>query len=147
MSYESRPRVLGFSCQNYFGSKLLSLTFSNICFYLYISGFFCWYVCLCTIIILGVLRGQKRVPVLLELELQMGMQARSSGRAAGTLNHWAISPAQRFYSCGLFILFYFFERRKTTSCKLVATFLWLWSLLSLPLGKPFPYFPIASWRE
>lgn len=145
MSYESRPRVLGFSCQNYFGSKLLSLTFSNICFYLYISVF-CWYVCLCTIIILGVLRGQKRVPVLLELELQMGMQARSSGRAAGTLNHWAISPAQRFYSCGLFILFFWKKKNNImqTGCNLSATVI---LALSLPLGKPFPYFPIASWRE
>lgn len=54
------------------------------------------HLCVCSVQMPDVYRGQKKASDPLELELGLlwvlGVKAGSSEKAAGALNHWAISP-------------------------------------------------------
>lgn len=96
-------------------SFFLFIFLSSFFLYFVILWMFCLYVCLYTTFVSGTLRGQKRAPVLLGLELQLvvrhhggtGDWVDSSTRAADTIYCWGNSQAPYFCFYFIFLLFHF----------------------------------------
>lgn len=107
----STSQVLRLKIANTTRTELLTILFTWKCkiwkfnFIILYLWVFCLYVCLCTICVPRTWVGQKRGLDSLELELQMavsypvslGIEPRSSGRAASVLSLWTITVTSKIW--------------------------------------------------